>query len=137
MAASFTGLFSMQAEYYRTLELEDLADAVTELVTELDLLTCEAEVEVNWTDSTSSHGLPRDFHGRPYIIEFTRERPYITWEGTRVKGRYFPSDIIILDGAGVVLDLLEVPSTGGFVLTSGQVWTESGLDTVIDVRAIR
>ncbi|MCK5251473.1 MAG: hypothetical protein KAQ96_00935, partial [Thermoplasmata archaeon] len=63
IAVSFTGLFSMQADYYRTLELEDLANAITDLVTEVDLLTCEARVEVNWTVSATSHGLPREFHG--------------------------------------------------------------------------
>ena len=65
IAASFTGLFSMQADYYRTLEMEDLADAVTDLVTEVDLLSGEARVTVDWRDSLTSHGLPRDLHGEP------------------------------------------------------------------------
>ena len=110
--------------------------SLTDLVTELDLLDCEAEVQVNWTASTSSHGLPRDLHGDIYIIEFTQERPYIAWEGTRVTGRYFPSDIRVLNEEDSPLDVLEVPSTSGFILTSVQVWTDRGLGTEITIRPL-
>ena len=136
IAASFTGLFSMQAEHYRTLELEDLADAITDLVTEVDLLACEAEVQVNWTSSATSHGLPRDFHGEHYLVQFTTERPYVVWQGTRVAGRFFPSDLVLLDGEDAPVVLLEVPSTTGFILDSELAWRDWGLDQVLTVRPV-
>ena len=128
ICGSFLGLFSMQAEYYRTLEMEDLADAITDLVTQVDLVACGAMVEINWTDATSSHSLPRLFHGRPYLVQFTSERPYLVWDGTRVSGQYFTSTITLLDGDGEPVVLLEVPSTTGFVVHSRPMWTEHGLD---------
>lgn len=136
IAASFTGLFSLQAEHYRTLELEDLADAITDLVTEVDLLACEAEVQVNWTSSSTSHGLPRDFHGEHYLVKFTTERPYVVWQGTTVAGRFFPSDLTLLDADGAPVGLLEVPSTTGFIVDSEQAWRDWGLDQVISVRPV-
>lgn len=136
IAASFTGLFSMQADYYRTLELEDLADAITDLVTEVDLLTCEASVMVNWTSMAESHGLPREFHGEPYLLQFTSERPYLVWQGTRVAGRYFPSDVNLLNGEGTTVGMLEVPSTSGFIIRSEPEWSERGLDQVISIQGL-
>jgi hypothetical protein len=136
IAASFTGLFSMQSDYFRTLELEDLANAITDLVTEVDLLSCEAWVEVNWTASTMSHGLPREFQGEPYLIEFTEERPYVVWQGNRVSGRYFPSDVALLDDDGMHLPLLEITSTVGFSIDSEATWAEWGLDHEISIRTV-
>jgi hypothetical protein len=133
IAASFTGLFSMQADHYRTLELEDLADAVTDLVTEVDLLGCDAQVQVNWTSASISHGLPREFHGEPYLVQFTEDRPYLVWQGTRVAGRYFPSSVVLTDEDGGPVGLLEVVSTTGFVIGSHQEWRDWGLDQVISV----
>lgn len=128
ICGSFLGLFGMQANYYQTLELEDLADAITDLVTQVDLITCGATVEINWTDATASHGLPRTFHGKPYLVQFTSERPYLVWDGTRVAGQYFTSTVTLLDDDGEPVDLLEVPSTSGFVVHSRPVWTDHGLD---------
>ena len=126
----------MQADYYRTLELEDLANTITDLVTEVDLLTCEARVEVNWTASAISHGLPREFHGEPFIVQFTEERPYLVWQGTRVRGRYFPSNVVLKGVDGVALDLLEIASTTGFTVISEPEWQERGLDLVIYIRSL-
>jgi len=128
IAGSFLGLFTMQADHYRTLELEDLADAVTDLVTEVDLLTCEARVEVNWTTSAEAHGLPRDFHGEPYLIQFSTERPYLVWRETRVAGRFFPSPVALLGAGGEPTHLLEIPSSVGFVIESSSRWGERGLE---------
>lgn len=136
VACSFMGLFSMQADYYETLELEDLADSVTDLVTEVDMLACEATVTVNWTASAVSQGLPRTFHGKPYVVEFTSERPYIQWQGCRVAGRYFPSDVTLSGGDGIPVALLEVPSTTGFTLISNRVWRDWGLDAVTSVQPL-
>jgi hypothetical protein len=136
IAASFTGIFSMQADYYVTLELEDLANAITDLVTEVDLLTCEAFVEVNWTAMAESHGLPREFHGKPYLVQFTAERPYLVWQGTRVAGRYFPSNVTLIEEDGAFADILEVPSSTGFTVGSRPEWREWGLDLVISIQAL-
>ncbi len=136
IAASFTGLFSMQADYYRTLELEDLADAFTDLVTEVDLLSSEAVVFLNWTGASESHGLPREFHGEPYMIELTGERPYLVHQGTRVSGRYFPSELVLLDDEGERVDLLEIASTTGLVIRSNGKWCDWGLDMVITIEPL-
>ncbi len=136
IAVSFTGLFSMQADYYRTLELEDLANAITDLVTEIDLLTCEAMVEVNWTVSAISHGLPREFYGEPFVVHFTEERPYLVWQGTRVVGRYFPSNVVLKGDDGVVVNLLEIASTTGFTVMSEPEWQERGLGLVIYIQSL-
>jgi hypothetical protein len=136
IAASFTGLFSMQADYYRTLELEDLANAITDLVTEVDLLSCQATVTVNWTSQAASHGRPRDFHGEPYLVQFTSERPYVVWQGTRVTGRFFPSDVALFQQDGSPSNLLEVASTTGFIISSEPVWKEWGLDQEISIQPI-
>jgi len=136
IAASFTGLFSMQADYYRTLELEDLANAITDLVTEVDLLTCQATVTINWTSSAISHGLPREFHGEPYLVQFTGERPYVVWQGTRVAGRFFPSDVALILQEGVSVTLLEIASTTGFTINSEPVWQEWGLGLVISIQPL-
>jgi len=136
IAASFTGLFSMQADYYRTLELEDLANEFTDLVTEVDLLTCEAEVQVNWTTMAESHGLPREFHGEPYLVQFTAQRPYLVWQGTRVAGRYFPSNVRLIEEDGATVDILEFPSSTGFTVSSQPEWCEWGLDQVISIQAL-
>jgi hypothetical protein len=136
ISGSFLGLFGMQADYYRTLEMEDLADAITDLVTQLDLATCEASVEVNWTGTATSHGLPRTFHGMPYVIEFTAERPYLVCDGNRVAGQYFTSSVRPLDGEDEPVDLLEVSSTTGFVVSSLPVWTDRGLDHPILVQPL-
>jgi len=133
IAGSFLGLFTMQADHYRMLELEDLADAVTDLVTEVDLLTCEARVEVNWTSSAEAHGLPRDFHGEPYLIQFSSERPYLVWRETRVAGRYFPTPVELLDAGGEPTMLLEVPSSTGFVIGSSSQWGERGMEHPITI----
>ncbi len=136
IASSFMGLFSMQADYYRTLELEVLANAVTDLVTDVDLLACEAVVTVNWTSSGVSHGLPRTFQGEPYILQFTVERPYVVWQGSRVAGRYFPSDVTLVKGDGTPAAVLEVPSSTGFTIISEHAWRGWGLDTEICVRPL-
>jgi hypothetical protein len=136
IAASFTGLFSMQADYYRSQELEDLADAITDLVTQVDLLSCEAWVEVNWTASTLSHGLPREFQGEPYLIQFTRERPYVVWQGTRVAGMFFPSDVLLYDDGGGPVELLEIVSSTGMAVSSGPVWQEWGVELVISIQPL-
>jgi hypothetical protein len=133
IAASFTGLFSMQSDYYRTLELEDLADHITDLVTQVDLLSCEALVEVNWTSAMASHGLPREFHGEPYLIQFSKERPFVEWRGTRVAGMYFPSDVELLNDEGSELTLLEVVSTRGFLIESQASWSPWGLEHTISI----
>jgi hypothetical protein len=136
IAVSFLGLFGMQVDYYRTLELEDLADAISELVTEVDLLNCEAWVEVNWSSASEPHGLPRDFHGGTYIVQFTEERPHVSIDGTRVSGMYFPSPVELVDADGDRVELLEVSSATGFVVCSRPSWTEHGLDHPITLRAL-
>ncbi len=136
ISGSFLGLFGMQADYYRSLELEDLADAVSDLVTEVDLLTCEAAVEVNWTVTAESHGLPRTFHGKAYLIQFTTERPYLVWEGTRVAGRFFPSPVSLSNDTGGHVEMLEIPSTIGFKVCSRPAWEEWGLNHHITIEAL-
>ena len=136
ISGSFLGLFGMQADYYRDLELSDLANAVTDLVTDMDLLTCEGTLEVNWTATAVSHGLPRTFHGAAYMIQFTNERPYVLCDGTRAGGRYFPSAVVLLDPRGEPVDLLEVPSTTGFVVHAMPEWADWGLQYIILVEAL-
>jgi hypothetical protein len=136
IAVSFLGLFGMQVDYYRTLELEDLADAISELVTEVDLLNCEAWVEVNWSSASEPHGLPRQFQGETYIVQFTEDRPYVSIEGTRVSGLYFPSPVELVDANGDRVELLVVSSTNGFVVSSQPRWTEHGLDHPITLCAL-
>jgi len=136
ISGSFLGLFGMQADYYRTLELEDLADAVSDLVTQVDLLTCEAVVEVNWTFTTESHGLPRTFHGKAYLIQFTIERPYLLWEGTRVAGRFFPSPVSLSNDTDEHVEMLEIPSTIGFKVSSNPIWEDWGLNHHITIGAL-
>ncbi|UCC93761.1 MAG: hypothetical protein JSW25_03595 [Thermoplasmata archaeon] len=136
IAASFTGLFSMQADYYRTQELEDLANAITDLVTEVELLDGQVWVEVNWTVSARSHGLPREFHGKPYVIRFTPERPYVAWQGQVVPGRFFPSDIRLIGSDGEETHLLEIASAIGFTLESSPIWTEWGLEHALSIRPV-
>ena len=126
----------MQADYYRTLELEDLANAITDLVTEVDLLTCKATVTINWTASSASHGLPREFHGEPYLVQFTSERPYVVWQGTRVTGRFFPSDVTLCLQDGTPSTLLEIASTTGFSIGSEPVWREWGQDMEISIQPL-
>lgn len=136
ITGSFLGLFNMQADYYKELELRELADALTDLVTEVDTLTCQARVEVNWTSELESHGLPRYFHGEPYLIQFTSERPYILWNDVRVKGRFFTSSIGLLGSDDMPVQLLEIPSTTGFVIRSQNVWADWGLGQSITVEAL-
>jgi len=136
VALSFLGLFGMQAEYFESLELEDLADSISDLVTDVDLLGCEAWVEVNWTNATESLGLPRTFHGDPYLIQFSRERPYVVHRGERVAGRYFPSPVDLVDEDGEPLDLLEISSTTGFVVSSKPTWAPWGLDHPITIQPL-
>jgi hypothetical protein len=136
ITGSFMGLFSMQADYYRTLELEDMANAITDLVTEVDLLTCQALVEVNWTDQAESHGLPRTFQGEPYMVHFTPERPYLVWNDVRVKGRYFPSPVQLFGPDGAPTGVLEVPSTTGFMIQSKPTWADWGLEHMISINAL-
>ena len=133
---SFLGLFNIQVNYYTSLELQELADVVSSLVAEIDKLTCEATVEVNWTLATESHGLPRYFHGEPYLILFTQDRPHVTWNGLSVKGRYFTSPIDLLGTNGSCVSLLEVPSTTGFLVQTTQMWAEWGLGQRITVEAL-
>jgi hypothetical protein len=136
IAVSFLGLFSMQATYYRSLEQEDVANAITDLVTEVDLLGCEAEVMVDWTNASGSQGLPRYLHGVPYIIQFTCERPYVVIDAHRVAGRYFPSNVSLYDPLGAHVDLLEVPSTVGFQISSEAKWMPWGLDFPISITVL-
>lgn len=136
ISGSFLGLFGMQADYYRTLELEDLADAVSDLVTQVDLLTCEATVEVNWTVAAESHGLPRTFHGKAYLIQFTADRPYLVWEGTRVAGRFFPSSVSLSNDTGQNVEMLEIPSTFGFKVSSYPTWEDWGLNHHITIGSL-
>lgn len=136
VCVSFLGLFTMQADYYRTLEMGELADAVTDLVTQMDMLTCEARLEVNWTSNTTSHGLPRLLHGEPYIVQFTPERAYVVQDGQRVAGQYFPSTVDLMDARGEPVSLLEVPSTTGFVVSSKAAWAAWGLDHPITVQPL-
>jgi hypothetical protein len=133
VALSFLGMFTMQAQYYEALELEDLADDISSLVAEVDLLGCEAIVEVDWTNASESHGLPRSFHGRPYLIQFSEERPYVVLGDIRVAGTYFPSPVGIIDGYGESLDLLEVSSTTGFAVFSRPEWAPWGLDMPVTI----
>ena len=136
IAASFLGLFGMQVDYYRTLELEDLADAISELVTEVDLLDCEARVEVNWSSAPEPHGIPRLFHGGTYVVQFTEDRPYVCFDGKRTSGLYFPSPVELIDADGHQAEFLEVSSTTGFVVSSQPQWTEYGLDHPITLSAL-
>jgi hypothetical protein len=136
IAASFLGLYGMQAASVRRMELEDLADRFSDLVAEIDGLACEASVEVNWTGSMESHGLPRTFHGKPFVIQFTYERPYIIWDGERVSGRPFSSQIDLLGNHGEHVDLLEIPSTTGFIVSSKAMWAHWGLDFPISIAPI-
>jgi hypothetical protein len=133
IAVSFLGLFGMQVDHYRTLELEDIANRVSELVTEVDLVLAEVTVEVNWTGASESMGIPRTFYGEPYLIEFTSERPYVVLEGERVKGRHFPGIVQLRDRSGEQVDILEIPSTTGFLLQSSSHWTDDGLDRPITI----
>jgi hypothetical protein len=136
VALSFLGLFGMQIDHYRSLELRDVANKVTDLVTDVDLMGCQVRLEINWTDCDESFGLPRDFQGAPYLIEFTRERPYIVHDGHRVAGRYFPNSLELCDGEGEPTELLEVSSTTGFVISSRPQWSAYGLHHPIQVTSI-
>ncbi len=136
IAASFLGLFGMQIEYYRGLKLEDVANAITDLVTEVDLLDCEVMLEINWTREPEVHGLPRLVDGEAYSVQFTEDRPYVVMDGGRAAGRYFPSSIELLDLDGERVGLLEVSSLAGFILTSRPIWTEHGLDHRVSVEAL-
>ena len=133
IAVSFLGLYGMQAASVRRMELEDLADRFSDLVAEIDGLACEASVEVNWTASAQSHGLPRTFHGKPYVIQFTSERPFLKWDGERVSGRPFSSPVAIFDDRGGPVNLLEVPSTSGFSVSSKATWASWGLDFPLSI----
>lgn len=136
VCVSFLGLFTMQADYYRTLERGEVADAVSGLVTQVDMLTCEAQLEVNWTSDSTSHGLPRHLHGEPYVVRFTPDRAYVVQGGHQVAGQYFPSTVGLLDARGEPASLLEVPSTTGFVVSSHAEWAEWGLDHVIVIQPL-
>ncbi len=133
IAASFLGLYGMQAASVRRIELEDLADRFSDLVAEIDGLACEAFVEVNWTASMESHGLPRSFHGKPYVIQFTSERPYIEWDGERVSGKPFSSPVGLLDVDFQPAVSLDIPSTTGFILFSKATWASWGLDFPVHI----
>lgn len=137
IAVAFLGLFGMQVEHYRTLELRDIADRVSDLVTEVDLVRAEVTIEVNWTGALECLGLPRTFHGEVYLIEFSAQRPYVVLEGQRVKGRHFPGVVDLRDAMGEPVDILEVSSTTGFVLHSSPAWTEGGLDHPISISPLR
>lgn len=133
IALSFLGLFTMQAQYFEALGLEDLADAISDLVTEVDLLGCEARVEVNWTNTTASHGLPRTFHGQPYLVRFTSERPYVVLGNENIAGRYFASPVFLQNASGEQVDLLEVRSTMGFTVSSEPTWMPWGQDLPLTI----
>ena len=133
VALSFLGLFTMQAQYFEALGLEDLADSISDLFTDVDLLGCEARVEVNWTNATASHGLPRTFHGQPYLVRFTNERPYVVLDGENIAGRYFASPVFLQDAIGEPVDLLEVSSTSGFAISSKPTWMPWGLDLPLTI----
>jgi hypothetical protein len=133
IALSVLGLFGMEAASMRTMELERLADAVADLVGDVDTVPCEASCEVDWTCATESFGLPRAFHGDAYTIEFTAERPYVVWRGERVAGHPFTSRLGLVGGDGAPVPLLEVVSTTGFVVSSRAEWQPWGLDHPVQV----
>jgi len=136
IALSVLGLFGMEAASIRTMELERLADAVADLVGDVDTVPCEASCEVDWTCATESFGLPRAFHGDAYTIEFTAERPYVVWRHERVAGHPFTSIVEVVDGEGGPVPLLEVVSTTGFVVSSRAEWQPWGLDHPVQVRPL-
>lgn len=131
IALCVLGLFGMEAASVRRMELRDLADAVSDLVVDVDLLPCAVAVEVNLTVSSESFGLPRAFHGDGYTIELTPERPYVVWHGERVAGHPFSSMVRLADRAGAPVGVLAVRSAEGFSICSQPEWAEWGLDLPI------
>ena len=131
IALSILGLFGMEAASVRQMELEDLADSVSDLVVEVDLLPCAVSIEVNLTASDEAFGLPRAFHGDSYTIELTPERPYVVWHGNRVAGHPFSSMVRLADRSGGSLGILAVRSVEGFVVSSQPEWAEWGPDLPI------
>jgi hypothetical protein len=133
IALSILGLFGMEAASVRQMELEDLADSVSDLVVDVDMLPCAVAVEVNLTVSSESFGLPRAFHGDSYTIELTSERPYVVWHGARVAGHPFSSMVRLVDLSGAPVGVLAVRSVDGFVILSQPEWADWGLDLPITI----
>jgi len=137
IALSILGLFGMEAASVRQMELRDLADSVSDLVVDVDMLPCAASVEVNLTVSSESFGLPRAFHGDCYTIELTAERPYLVWHGERVAGHPFSSLVRLADRSGAPVGILTVRSVEGFVVSSQPEWADWGLDLPITISPLR
>ena len=133
IALSILGLFGMEAASVRQMELEELADSVSDLVVDVDMLPCAVSVEVNLTVTAESFGLPRAFHGDSYTIELTAERPYVVWHGDRVAGHPFSSMVRLVDRSGAPVDVLTVRSVEGFVVSSQPEWADWGLDLPITI----
>ena len=133
IALSILGLFGMEAASVRQMELEELADSVSDLVVDVDMLPCAVSVEVNLTVSAESFGLPRAFHGDSYTIELTAERPYVVWHGDRVAGHPFSSMVRLVDRSGEAVSVLTVRSVEGFVVSSQPEWADWGLDLPISI----
>jgi hypothetical protein len=137
IALSVLGLFGMEAASVRSMELERLADAVADLVVDVDMLACEATCEVDWTSSSECFGLPRAFHGDAYTIVFSSQRPCVVWRGERAAGHPFASAVRLLDADGGPVELLEVRSTEGFVVSSQAEWAPWGVDLPLHVRPLQ
>ena len=133
IALSVLGLFGMEAASVRQMELRGLADSVSDLVADVDMLPCAVSLEVNLTASAEAFGLPRAFHGDAYVIELTEERPYVVWHGDRVAGHPFPSRVRLVDRTGAPVSVLVVRSVSGFVISSEPEWAEWGLDLPISI----
>ena len=133
IALSILGLFGMEAASVRQMELEELADSVSDLVVDVDMLPCAVSVEVNLTVTAESFGLPRAFHGDSYTIELTAERPYVVWHGDRVAGHPFSSMVRLVDRSGEAVSVLTVRSIEGFVVSSQPEWADWGLDLPVSI----
>jgi hypothetical protein len=133
IALSILGLFGMEAASVRQMELEELADSVSDLVVDIDMLPCAVSVEVNLTVTAESFGLPRTFHGDSYTIELSAERPYVVWHGDRVAGHPFSSMVRLADRSGEAVSVLTVRSVEGFVVSSQPEWADWGLDLPISI----
>ena len=133
IALSILGLFGMEAASVRQMELRDLADSVSDLVVDVDMLPCAVTVEVDLTVSAEAFGLPRAFHGDSYTIELTPERPYVVWHGERVAGHPFSSMVRLSDLSGAPVAVLAVRSVEGFVVSSQPEWADWGLDLPITI----
>lgn len=137
IALSFMGLFGLQVESYREMERSAVADRVSSLVAEVDRARCEVAIDVDLADPEGAYGIPRLLHGEVYSIELTRDRAYVVVGGQRTGGAPFSCPVRLVDGYGEPVELLVVPSTGGFVISSQEAWCDWGLDLPVTIGPLR